>query len=66
MFLTNFPFCIVMDKDQEIVYHQHLLALQGNSGQDFEFRITKKDDAVIWVAMSWQSVYDENGNFFWI
>ncbi|MGE4457388.1 MAG: ATP-binding protein [Arcobacteraceae bacterium] len=64
MFLTNFPFCIVMDKDQEIVYHQHLLALQGNSGQDFEFRITKKDDAVIWVAMSWQSVYDENGNFF--
>ncbi len=63
MFLTNFPFCIVMDNDQEIVYHQHLLALQGNSGQDFEFRIIKKDDSVVWVAMSWQSIYDENGNF---
>lgn len=63
MFLTNFPFCIVMDKDQELVYHQHLLALQGNSGQDFEFRIIKKNDSVVWVAMSWQSVYDENGNF---
>ncbi|MDY0328710.1 MAG: HAMP domain-containing protein, partial [Arcobacteraceae bacterium] len=63
MYLTDFPFCIVLNVDKELVYNQHLLALQGNSGQDFEFRIIKKDNFIVWVAMSWQSVYDENNNF---
>ncbi|MCK9337386.1 MAG: ATP-binding protein [Arcobacteraceae bacterium] len=63
MYLTDFPFCIVLNVDKELVYNQHLLALKGNSGQDFEFRIIKKDNFIMWVAMSWQSVYDENNNF---
>lgn len=62
-YLADFPFCIVDDADKNLVMHNHILALQGNSGQDFEFRIVRKDDRVIWVAMSWQSVYDDKGSF---
>jgi PAS domain S-box-containing protein len=33
----------------------------GSRGEGVEFRIRRKDDAIIWVEMSWQSIFDNKG-----
>jgi PAS domain S-box-containing protein len=37
-------------------------ALEGSTGNDVEFRIERKDGKIIWVTMSWQTIYDDKGN----
>jgi PAS domain S-box-containing protein len=37
-------------------------AVQGSSAHDVEFRIRRKDGTLKWVAVSWQPIYDANGN----
>ena len=58
--MLDFPFCLVFPEDVSLVKEKHKLALEGQSGQDVEFRITCKDATIIWVAMSWQSIFDED------
>jgi diguanylate cyclase (GGDEF)-like protein/PAS domain S-box-containing protein len=36
---------------------------QGARGQDFEFRILRKDGSVLWVTSSWQPIYGEDGTY---
>jgi PAS domain S-box-containing protein len=40
-------------------------ACSGQTGQDQEFRIRRKDGRVIWVAMSWQPIFAEDGASPW-
>jgi hypothetical protein len=36
-------------------------AIQGTSENDFEFRVHHKDGHPVWVAASWQPIYDSRG-----
>jgi len=31
-------------------------------GDDVQFRIARKDGKMVWAAMSWQPIYDDQGN----
>lgn len=58
--MPDFPFSLVFSEDVLLVKQKHKLALEGQSGQDVEFRVICKDSTIIWVAMSWQSIFDDD------
>ncbi|HEY1090049.1 MAG TPA: diguanylate cyclase, partial [Burkholderiaceae bacterium] len=60
--LENFPLPLVLPDDRELVHNQHQWALAGQTGQDLEFRVQRKDGQVIWVAMSWQPIHADDGS----
>jgi diguanylate cyclase (GGDEF)-like protein/PAS domain S-box-containing protein len=59
--LAEFPLPLVFGDDLELVSRCHHEGLSGHTGQDQEFRIRRKDGHIIWVAMSWQPIFDESG-----
>ncbi|HJW03593.1 MAG TPA: EAL domain-containing protein [Azospira sp.] len=59
--LRDFPMPLVFPDDQDLVRQQHQQALAGQTGQDLEFRVQCKDGKVIWVAMSWQPIFADDG-----
>ncbi len=56
--MAKYPFPIIYNDDYKLVEYCHQLGLEGKTGQDQEFRIKRKDGRVIWVAMSWQPIFD--------
>lgn len=60
--MPEFPLPLVFPDDRALVRTQHVEALDGRTGQDLEFRVQRKDGAVIWVAMSWQPIVDDDGH----
>ncbi|MDR1889976.1 MAG: EAL domain-containing protein [Zoogloeaceae bacterium] len=61
MQMEDFPLSLVHDNDKGLVRHQMRQALDGLSGQDMEFRITRNDGRSLWCAISWQSIHDAQG-----
>lgn len=61
MRMASFPIPLVHAQDRELVAHQHQQALDGQTGQDLEFRIDTRDGRVLWVAMAWQPIFAEDG-----
>ena len=59
--MTDFPLQLVFGDDQTLILNCHRLGLSGQTGHDQEFRIRRKDGRIIWVAMSWQPIFDEAG-----
>jgi len=59
--MPDFPVRLVYGDDLSLMLNCHKLGLSGQTGHDQEFRIRRKDGRVIWVAMSWQPIFDENG-----
>lgn len=59
--MADFPLQLVFGDDQALVFNCHQLGLSGQTGRDQEFRIRRKDGRIIWVAMSWQPIFDEAG-----
>ena len=59
--LPDFPLPLVHPQDREIIRRQMQEALAGQSGQDLEFRIQRRDGQSIWAAMSWQPIHDAQG-----
>lgn len=59
--MGDFPLRLVFGDDLALLQRCHGLGLSGQTGQDQEFRIRRKDGHVIWVAMSWQPIFDEQG-----
>ncbi len=59
--MSDFPLPLVFGDDVGLVRQCHALGLSGQTGQDREFRIRRKDGHVIWVAMSWQPIFDDAG-----
>lgn len=59
--MPDYPFPIIYADDLPLVESCHSLGLEGKTGRDQEFRITRKDGRIIWVAMSWQPIFDNKG-----
>jgi PAS domain S-box-containing protein len=61
MGMPDFPIPIVAEVDRETVARQTREAVQGSTGDDLEFRVRHKDGRLVWVAASWQPIYDSRG-----
>lgn len=61
MKMENFPLPLVHPNDLMLVRRQIEQARSGFSGQDLEYRIHHKNGHDVWVAVSWQGIFDENG-----
>lgn len=62
MVMSDYPICLVYEEDRDRIGRAFKSALEGSTGNDVEFRIERKDGKIIWVAMSWQPIYDEKEN----
>jgi len=59
--MDDFPLPMVVPEDREAVV-AHLAAGQaGESGRDVEFRVRHRNGSTLWVAMSWQPIFDGGG-----
>ncbi|MDR2638933.1 MAG: EAL domain-containing protein [Helicobacteraceae bacterium] len=61
MRMPDFPLSLTHPRDTMIVKRQRQQAQNGQSGQDLEFRIRNKRGQDVWVAVSWQPIFAENG-----
>jgi diguanylate cyclase (GGDEF)-like protein/PAS domain S-box-containing protein len=59
--MPEFPLSLVHDDDKDIVRYQSRIAQDGLSGQDLEIRVLRRDGSVLWTAMSWQPIHDDEG-----
>ena len=62
MAMSDYPGSIIYEEDQNRIERAFRSALKGSTGNDVQFRIVKKDGKVIWAEMSWQPIYDDDGN----
>ncbi|MDR3353164.1 MAG: EAL domain-containing protein [Zoogloeaceae bacterium] len=59
--MPEFPLPLVHEDDKDIVRYQGRIARDGLSGQDLEIRFLRRDGHVVWTAMSWQPIHDDEG-----
>jgi PAS domain S-box-containing protein len=62
MAMSDYPGSVVYEEDRSRMVRAFQSARKGSTGNDVEFRIARKDGKVIWVEMSWQPIYDDNGD----
>jgi len=55
-----YPLPMVHPDDRDKVAQLLSRILQATSGNDVEFRVCHCDGSTVWVAISWQPMYDEN------
>jgi diguanylate cyclase (GGDEF)-like protein/PAS domain S-box-containing protein len=60
MQMENYPLPLVHPNYARLVERLIKQAINGQSGQDQEFRVQHKNGYDVWVAISWQSIYDDN------
>ncbi|MBD3219468.1 MAG: PAS domain S-box protein [candidate division Zixibacteria bacterium] len=60
--MEDFPIPIIYEEDRDRVENYYRMATSGLTGDDFDFRIRRRDGRVVWAAVSWQPIYDSNGN----
>lgn len=59
--MEGFPIPLIHPDDRAFMQQKFTTALHGERGKDVEFRLVRKDGAVIWAAVSWQPIFDSNG-----
>jgi len=62
MAMSDYPGSVVYEQDRDRIERAFRSALKGSTGNDVQFRIVKKDGKVIWGEISWQPIYDDDGN----
>jgi PAS domain S-box-containing protein len=62
MAMSDYPESLIHEEDRDRMARAFRSALKGSTGNDVEFRIERKDGRIIWAAMSWQPIYDDDGN----
>ena len=62
MAMADYPGSVVYEKDRNRIERAFRTALKGSTGNDVQFRIVRKDGKVIWGEISWQPIYDDDGN----
>ncbi len=60
--LPDYPLPLVHPDDRALVASIVREAEHGDTGNDIEFRIVRKDGSERWVAISWQSLKDAQGS----
>jgi len=61
--MPDYPLPLAVPADRAKLASHLAAAAAGQSGNDAEFRILRRDGTTSWVAMSWQSLYDEAGTW---
>ncbi len=65
--MPHYPLPIVHEDDREEMSQFFSAALcLRTSGNNYPFRIRRKNDEVRWMAASWQPIYDEKGEYLGI
>jgi diguanylate cyclase (GGDEF)-like protein/PAS domain S-box-containing protein len=60
----DFPlFCIHPEDCERVLMQSKDALLNQTSGDNFEFRVLRKDGAVFWAANNWRPIYGENGEY---
>lgn len=62
----NFPAPFISEPDVVRTMRQIRRALRGNSGQDYEFRVRRKNGQEFWAAADWRPIYDNHGAYLGI
>jgi PAS domain S-box-containing protein len=62
MSMPDYPEPVIYKEDRGRMAKAFRSALKGGTGHDVQFRIERKDGKVIWAVMSWQPIYDDEGN----
>lgn len=62
----NFPAPFISEPDVVRTMRQIRRALRGNSGQDYEFRVRRKNGSEFWAAADWRPIYDNQGAYLGI
>jgi len=62
MAMSDYPSSIIYEQDRDRIERAFRSALKGSTGNDVQFRIVRKDGNFIWVEISWQPIYDDNGS----
>ncbi|MHC4308914.1 MAG: PAS domain S-box protein [Planctomycetota bacterium] len=62
MAMQDYPAPVVYAEDRDRMGRAFRAAMKGTTGNDVQFRIERKNGRIIWVAMSWQPIYDTKGN----
>ena len=58
---ADFPLALAHPDDRRKLHAQRAAALSGEAGENLEFRVRRRDGELIWVAMSWQPIHDDEG-----
>ncbi len=64
--MESFPVQIVEAEDAPRTVKQIRRALRGGTGQDYEFRIRRKDGSLMWAAADWRPIFDTQGQYLGI
>ncbi|TSA54728.1 MAG: PAS domain S-box protein [Planctomycetaceae bacterium] len=62
MAMSDYPGSVVYEQDRDRIERAFRSALKGSTGNDVQFRIVRKDGKVIWGEVSWQPIFDDDGN----
>jgi PAS domain S-box-containing protein len=61
MAMPEYPGPLLYEEDRSRMARAFQSANKGGSGNEVQFRAVRKDGRIIWVEMSWQPIYDDNG-----
>jgi diguanylate cyclase (GGDEF)-like protein/PAS domain S-box-containing protein len=61
--MADYPLPIVAADDQQSVHEEFMQSQRGRSGDNFEFRIQRKDGQQLWAAVSWQPIFGRNAEY---
>jgi PAS domain S-box-containing protein len=61
--MRNYPLPLIDAGDRAEIRRHLEAAARGESGNDVAFRIKHRDGSLRWAAVSYQSLYDEDGRF---
>jgi PAS domain S-box-containing protein len=62
MAMPDYPTSVIYEEDRDRMLRAFRAACQGNTGNDVQFRIARKDGGIVWAAVSWQPIYDDQGD----
>jgi PAS domain S-box-containing protein len=60
--MSDYPTPLIYEEDRDRMTRAFQKALKGGTGNDVQFRLERKNGKVIWAAMSWQPIFDDEGN----
>jgi PAS domain S-box-containing protein len=60
--MSDYPTPLIHGEDRDRMTRAFQKALKGNTGNDVQFRLERKDGKILWAAMSWQPIFDDKGN----
>lgn len=63
MAMSDYPAPLFYEQDRQRMVKAFNFALEGNMGNEVQFRLVRKDGAVIWTEASWKPIYDKENAF---